>query len=462
MRLEERTHADIAHNGSVTDLPRRAAARSLRLASLPLGVAGRSALGLGRRIGGASADAVAADLQARTAEQMFSVLGELKGGAMKVGQALSVMEAALPEEVAAPYRVTLTKLQEAAPPLPAATVHQVLAQQLGRSWRRRFATFDDTPIAAASIGQVHRATWADGREVAVKIQYPGAGDALLSDFAQLSRMARLFGAAAPGIDLKPLLVELRERVVEELDYRVEAASQRGFHDAFVGHPDLTVPDVVAESEFVLVSEWIEGTPLSHVIADGTQAERDHAAQLLVRFLLTGPALAGMLHADPHPGNFRLLPDGRMAILDFGAVNRLPEGLPPAIGRLLAVALRDDAPALLEGLAAEGFVRPGVTIDAQALLDFLGPMIEPVRTPTFRMSRTWLRAQASRVVDPRSADYSTGLRLNLPPEFMLIHRVTLGAIGMLCQLDADVPVQREMLALLPGFDAGAVAHLPTTG
>jgi predicted unusual protein kinase regulating ubiquinone biosynthesis (AarF/ABC1/UbiB family) len=425
------------------------------LASLPLGFAGRSAMGLGRRIGGADADAVAAQVQARTAEQLFSVLGELKGGAMKVGQALSVMEAAMPEELAGPYRATLTKLQEAAPALPAAKVHAVLADELGPKWRENFTSFDDEPVAAASIGQVHRAVWSDGRAVAVKIQYPGAGDALLSDFAQLSRMARMFSAAAPGMDVKPLLVELRERVVEELDYRVEATAQQAFHDAFVGHPDLTVPAVVSGTELVLVSEWVEGIPLSTVIASGTQEQRERAALLLVRFLLSGPALAGLLHADPHPGNFRLLPDGRMAVLDFGAVNRLPDGLPPSIGRLLAVALRDDAEALLDGLKAEGFVRPGVTIDAPRLLDYLSPMIEPVRTPEFTMSRTWLRNQAARIVDPRSADYSTGLRLNLPPEYMLIHRVTLGAMAMLCQLEATVPIQGEMVAQLPGFDAEAL-------
>src|SRR5712671_3225912 len=154
----------------VSDLPRRAFTRTAKLATLPVGLAGRTALGLGKRLGGRPAELVANEIQQRTAEQIFRVLGELKGGAMKLGQALSIFEAALPPELAGPYRATLTRLQESAPPLPAATVHRVLAADLGDDWRESFSSFDDTPAAAASIGQVHKAVWADGQVVAVKIQ----------------------------------------------------------------------------------------------------------------------------------------------------------------------------------------------------------------------------------------------------------------------------------------------------
>src|SRR5881398_2735582 len=188
----EQTQCAIDHTVSVSDIPKWAISRSVKLATLPLGVAGRATIGLGKRIGGRPAELVASELQARTAEQLFRVLGELKGGAMKFGQALSVFEAALPEDLAGPYRSALTKLQEAAPPMPAATVHKVLAKGLGPDWRSSFAEFSEIPAAAASIGQVHRARWQDGREVAVKLQYPGAGPALLSDLNQLARLARLF------------------------------------------------------------------------------------------------------------------------------------------------------------------------------------------------------------------------------------------------------------------------------
>ena len=185
----------------MNDVPRNPVSRTAKLAGLPLGFAGRHALGLGKRIGGRSAEIVAKEIQQRTADQVFRVLGELKGGAMKFGQALSIFEAALPPELAEPYRATLTRLQESAPPLPVGSVHRMLAADLGEDWRSQFTSFDDRPVAAASIGQVHRAVWKDGRAVAVKVQYPGAGRALLSDFTQLARVGRLFGVLMPGLDV---------------------------------------------------------------------------------------------------------------------------------------------------------------------------------------------------------------------------------------------------------------------
>src|SRR5262249_54753340 len=154
----------------------------------------------------------------------------------------------------APYREALTKLQAAAPPLETHTVHRVLTGQLGRSWTKRFIEFNDTPAAAASIGQVHRAVWHDGREVAVKVQYPGADEALLADLRQLQRFSRVFQALVPGADVKPLLAELQERMVEELDYRIEAANERAFAKAFDGDEHVLVPKVVASAPMVMVSE----------------------------------------------------------------------------------------------------------------------------------------------------------------------------------------------------------------
>ncbi|MCM4076992.1 ABC1 kinase family protein [Paractinoplanes hotanensis] len=444
----------------MSDIPRRAAARTAKLAALPLGFAGRTALGFGKRAVGIASDVISEDIQRRTAEQLFSVLGQLKGGAMKFGQALSVFEAALPEEMAGPYRQALTKLQEAAPPMPVASLHKALAEQLGPDWRDKFAEFDDSPAAAASIGQVHRAVWKlpparknakpKTVQVAVKVQYPGAGDALIADLKQLSRLAGMFKIIQPGMDIKPLLAELRERIAEELDYAMEAETQTAFAEAFADDAEIYVPRVIAAAPKVLVTEWVDGTPLSKIISDGTVEERDEAGRLMATLHFSAPARAGLLHADPHPGNFRMLADGRLGVIDFGAVARLPGGHPEPIGRLVRLALDGDAAGVADGLREEGFVKQDDEIDAQGLLEFLRPMIEPVAVERFRFTRSWLRGEATRLSSPRSPAYQLSRKLNLPPSYLLIHRVTLGSIGVLSQLEAEAPYREILKKWLPGF------------
>jgi predicted unusual protein kinase regulating ubiquinone biosynthesis (AarF/ABC1/UbiB family) len=441
----------------VTDLPRKAVVRSAKLASVPLGFAGRTALGFGKRIGGKPAEVVAAELQARTAQQLFQVLGELKGGAMKFGQALSIFEAAFPEELAVPYRATLTKLQDSAPPMPTSSVHEVLRSDFGTRWRSRFASFDDHPVASASIGQVHRGVWADGRDVAVKIQYPGAGAALMGDLRQISRVAKVAAGWVPGLDLGPILDELRDRMAEELDYRLEAESQATFAAAFTDDEDFSIPAVVAHAEHVIVSEWLEGKPLSQIISDGTPEERDDASQLYLEFLLAGPAEAGLLHADPHPGNFRMTPDNRLGVIDFGAVNRLPDGMPAEIGPLLTTGLEGSAREVLDGLRELGFVRSGIDLEPQRLLDYLEPFMAPFRDDEFTFSRDWLRGVFAHINDPRQPNYAVGYKLNLPPEYLLIHRVWGGSIGVLCQLGGTVRGREIVDALLPGADLPPVGR-----
>ncbi|MGN6301388.1 MAG: ABC1 kinase family protein [Angustibacter sp.] len=436
---------------NVTDLPRKAVTRTAKLASLPLGFAGRTALGFGRRVGGRPAELVAAEVQARTAEQLFKVLGELKGGAMKFGQAMSIFEAALPEEIAGPYRATLTKLQDAAPPLPATTVHQVLAEELGRQWRRKFTSFDDKPAAAASSGQGQRAGGPDGRGGAGTLPDRGAGQALISDLTQVSRVARVSAGWVPGIDIKPIMDELIARAREELDYTMEAEAQAGFHAAFDGDDSFAIPAVVAGTEHVIVSEWLDGTPLSRIIAGGSEDERDAAASRYLEFLLAGPQRAGLLHADPHPGNFRMTADGRLGILDYGAVNRLPEGLPPHMGALLARALDGDHEAVVQGLRDDGFIKPSISVDGKALLTYLEPFLEPAREERFRFTREFLRDLFAHINDPRRPQWGVGLKLNLPPQYLLIHRVWLGGIGVLCQIEGEVAVREVLRKHLPGFD-----------
>ncbi|HWJ10419.1 MAG TPA: AarF/ABC1/UbiB kinase family protein [Nocardioides sp.] len=445
----------------MADLPRKAAARTARLAALPLGYAGRTAVGFGRRLGGAPAEAVMSDIQQRTAEQLFRTLGELKGGAMKFGQALSVLEAALPEEMAAPYREQLTRLQDSAPPMPTQTVREILAEDLGADWRERLVWLDGAPTAAASIGQVHEGRWHDGRRVAVKVQYPNAGDALMADLRTLARAARAIGPLIPGVDMKPLVEEVQARAREELDYDLEAEAQREFAAAFRDDPLIDVPDVVAVGPRVLVTEWLDSAgSLATIISSGTQEERDHYGGIFTRFLFSGPARTGLLHADPHPGNFRVIPDedgtpGRIGVLDYGAVARLPQrGLPEPMGRLITLCAAGDGDALIAGLREEGFLKDRIRIEPQLLMDYLSPFVEPTLVERFRFSREWMREQFQRINNPKDPAYTVSIKLNLPPSYVLIHRTWLGGVGVLSQLEAEAPFRALMEEFLPGFTSAS--------
>ena len=439
-----------------SSLPKNALTRGLRLAALPVGFAGRTTLGVGKRLAGAPAEAVYLEIQRRTADQLFAVLGQLKGGAMKFGQAMSIVEAALPDEIAKPYRETLTKLQDAAPPMPPSVVHRVMTEEFGETWRDLFPAFEDVPAAAASIGQVHRATWvgtddSEPVDVAVKIQYPGAGKALRSDMRQMARLGRIFAVIAPGVDVDGILKETEERLVEELDYVREADSQRGFAAAFAGDPNILVPEVIHGTEHALVTTWMESTSsLAEVITNGTKEERDHYVELYVRFIFAGPARSGMLHADPHPGNYRILPDGRLGVVDFGAVAHLPEGVPAELGHIMRLAVDDEYDELEAELRRMGFLRPNVKLTVDAIGRFIGPFLDPARAEEFTFSREWMREQATRVAAPSADGMGMSLRINLPREYVLLHRVWVGGVGVLSQLGTTAPFRAILEESMPGF------------
>ncbi len=426
-------------------------ARTARLAALPAAYLGRTAVGLGKRIGGRPAEIVAAQVQQRTAEQLFATLGHLKGGAMKMGQALSAMESALPEQLAGPYRDTLARLQEAAPAMPVARVHEQLATSLGPDWRTLFRAFDDRPAAAASIGQVHRATWSDGTPVAVKVQYPGAAEALVADLGMLQGLSPIVRAAAPHLDVRDLFTELRDRFVEEVDYRREADAQTAFADAYRDDPDIVVPDVLTVHGEVLVTRWIDGTPLSRVITDGSQHDRDRCGELLVRLFASGPVRAHRLHGDPHAGNFRLMDDGRLGVLDFGSTQAMPDGWPPRIGPLLAAGRDGDAVQLHRIAASARLLRPDEVTPA-ALLALLDPYLHPLRSERYGFTRGWLQEQTRRASDPLSAAARTQRRLSMPTRHLLLQRVAAELVGVLCSLGATVGVDGELRRWLPGYTA----------
>ncbi|MCI4676755.1 macrolide-binding ATPase MABP-1 [Candidatus Mycolicibacterium alkanivorans] len=447
----------VGDDGGVADIKRGRAARNAKLASIPAGFVGRAALGFGKRLTGKSRDEVNAELMEKAANQLFSVLGELKGGAMKVGQALSVMEAAVPEEFGEPYREALTKLQKDAPPLPAAKVHRVLDGQLGTKWRTRFSSFDDQPVASASIGQVHRAVWHDGRDVAVKIQYPGADEALRADLKTMQRMVSVFKQLSPGADVRGVVDELIERTEMELDYRLEAENQRAFAKAYAGDPHFLVPHVVASSPKVMITDWTDGVPMAQIIRSGTVDQRDLCGTRLLELTFGAPARVGMMHGDAHPGNFMLLDDGRMAVIDFGAVAPLPDGLPVELGMIIRLARDKNYDLLLPTMEKVGFIQKGEQVPPKEIDDMLRQYVEPIQVEVFHYTRKWLQKMAAVNMSGSVEQIKTARQMDLPAKLAMPLRVIASIVAISAQLDAHVPVRALAEQLIPGFAEPEPVH-----
>lgn len=238
----------------------------------------------------------------------------------------------------------------------------------------------------------------------------------------------------------------------EVDYHQEAQAQRAFAGALRDDPDFLVPEVVAVADRVLVSEWVDGTPMAQITRQGGVAERDRAGVLLCRFLLSSPPRVGRLHGDPHPGNFRLLRDGRLGVVDFGATLSMPGSWPPGLAALLSAGRDRDGAALLAVAEKAKLVRHG-EVTSDALLDLLDPVLLPLRQEQFTFNRDWMRSLTVRFSDPRSAVSRTQRTLHIPVRYLLVQRVAAGTTGVLCLLGATVPLSREAARWLPGFEGG---------
>src|SRR3954454_24542082 len=319
--------------------------RSARLGGL---VAGQSARWAGTRAANRlrspeDADAATGERAAELARELVKQLGQLRGAAMKVGQVLSTVDfTAIPESEREDFKTTLAALRDDVPPLPFKKVRKLLEQELGGKVGDHFESFDEEAFAAASIGQVHRAVTRDADEVAVKLQYPGVAEAVESDLRNLSLLLPLVKRLAPGLDVKALYGELRERIAEELDYELEAQNQRAVARAHRAHPFAHVPEVHTElsARRVLVTDLLTGARFEEVKRRDA-ATRDRFGEIVFRFYFGLVQYMGRVSGDPHPGNYLLLEDGRVGFLDFGLMRVLEPGYSAAEQRVAAaVEARD--------------------------------------------------------------------------------------------------------------------------
>ena len=377
--------------------------------------------------------------QLEAAEQIVTVLGGMKGAAMKLGQVLSFVDLGIvPSEHRERFQAKLAILRDAAPSVSFEEMREVIEEDLEAPVDEVFATFDREAIASASIGQVYRATLWDGREVAVKVQYPGIGDAVRADMKNLGVLLRLAHSITPELDTKAVGNEIRERIVEELDYELEASNQRTMARIYEGHPFVAVPAVITSlcRERVIVTEFVRGAGFES-LRSADRAERDRIGEILFRFYFGSMYRYRRFSGDPHPGNMLALPDGRIAFLDFGLFKTIDRDVAELELACQRATIDGDAGELHRLMSAAGFLPRGDVIDADELIEFVRDGIwwyttdEPIRIDQRLVNHAFIQT-----TDPRSTHFHTARHQDIVPEHLFGRRLELLTLAVLGQLEAE--------------------------
>jgi predicted unusual protein kinase regulating ubiquinone biosynthesis (AarF/ABC1/UbiB family) len=412
------------------------AARTTKLAAVGARAGGGYAMHQARRVFASAERREELDTQfeIRTAEQVTEALGQMKGALMKLGQMLSYLDQGLPEHV----RVALAELQQDAPPMSGELAAQAIADELGAPPTELFAEWDPIPIASASIGQVHRALTHDGRAVAVKVQYPGVDAAVGSDLASLGLVFAGMGQLFPGLDHKPLVAELRTRLVEELDYTKEAANQRLFADHYRGHPYIHVPEVLDElsSMRVLTTELAEGVGWSELLT-WSQDERNLAAETLYRFAFGSLYRLLAFNGDPHPGNYLFRPGGQVTFLDYGLVKHFtPTELTEFEDMIHWMVADPNPPKFRDTIERIGLLKPDQPFSDELIMDYFGHFYEFLLVDgDYTITAEYSSETVRRFFDQRGPYGEIMKTVNLPPSFVVINRINLGLYALFGELEA---------------------------
>lgn len=411
-------------------------ARNAKLAAVGARAGGDFAVHQARRVFASAERREELDTQfeIRTAEQVTEALGQMKGALMKLGQMLSYLDQGLPEHV----RAALADLQQDAPPMSGELAAQAITDELGTPPAELFAEWDPVPIASASIGQVHRALTHDGRAVAVKVQYPGVDAAVSSDLDSLGLVFAGMGQLFPGLDHKPLVAELRTRLVEELDYTKEAANQRLFADHYRGHPFIHVPEVLDElsTARVLTTELAEGVGWAEMMT-WSQEERNLAAETLYRFAFGSLYQLLAFNGDPHPGNYLFRPGGRVTFLDYGLVKHFtPQELSEFEEMIHWMVAEPDPPRFREAIERIGLLKPGQPFSDELIVDYFGHFYEFLLVDgDYTITAEYSSETVRRFFDQRGPYGEIMKAVNLPPSFVVINRINLGLYALFGELGA---------------------------
>jgi len=371
----------------------------------------------------------------KSAEDVARVLGGMKGAVMKLGQLLSFVADGLPAQA----QEALAPLLADAPPMSPRLAAEVVRRELGADPERVFLDWSDVPVAAASIGQVHRAVTRDGRVVAVKVQYPGVDGAIRGDLDNAQMLYNFIAALRlKNLDVQAIVNELRTRMVEELDYTLEASNQAELAALYGGHPFVRIPGVVRElsTSRVLTSEWVEGKRWEEFLATSTEADRQRAAEIVYRFYQGSVHRYGLFNGDPHPGNYLFHDDGTVTFIDFGLVKRWSPGEWDRLAPLLDAVLADDPERTAAQLVEAGFLPPDHGVPVQRVWEYVSRPYVPLLTERFRYTQAWVRDALQTLVDVPGHYRDLVAKLDMPPSFVILDRVVWGVSGVLGRLEAE--------------------------